>query len=359
MRNSDPNKVLSMKQFKPADVLLGFLAALTAVVFSQSAAAQTKDKDAPPWIRSAKSGPWSAPATWEGGKVPAAPPSPDPHRPRRRLRCQLGQGHPLDPRGRHADLCPRQGHAARRRPDQDPGRRRRQRGRLRLRRPRLRGRPGQDRGPPSKSARPSQPHRRQAHRPDPPRLFRRRMDKESCPAIVCCGGRMDFHGAPLNRTWVKLGDTASKGDASVTLAEAGHRLEGRRSHHRHRPPAITTTSTAQGHRGTHHQGHRRHQDHARQSRSKYEHLGSGDLSRRGGQPEPQRRSSNRPTRNGVRGHTMYHRDSAGVDQLCRVPPSRQGRRAGPLQPALSTWSATPCAAVPSSAPRSGTAAIAG
>ena len=23
------------------------------------------------------------------------------------------------------------------------------------------------------------------------------MDKESCPAIVCCGGRMDFHGAPL------------------------------------------------------------------------------------------------------------------------------------------------------------------
>jgi hypothetical protein len=28
------------------------------------------------------------------------------------------------------------------------------------------------------------------------------MDKESCPAIVACGGRMDFHGAPLNRTWV-------------------------------------------------------------------------------------------------------------------------------------------------------------
>src|SRR6267142_4368109 len=28
--------------------------------------------DTPPLIRSAKSGPWSAPATWEGGKVPAA-----------------------------------------------------------------------------------------------------------------------------------------------------------------------------------------------------------------------------------------------------------------------------------------------
>ena len=38
------------------------------------------------------------------------------------------------------------------------------------------------------------------------------LDKESCPAIVCCGGRMDFHGAPLSRTWVKLGATATKGD---------------------------------------------------------------------------------------------------------------------------------------------------
>jgi hypothetical protein len=45
------------------------------------------------------------------------------------------------------------------------------------------------------------------------------LDRESCPAIVCCGGRMDFHGAPLSRTWVKLGATAKKGDAAVTLAE--------------------------------------------------------------------------------------------------------------------------------------------
>ncbi len=45
-------------------------------------------------------------------------------------------------------------------------------------------------------------------------------DKQSCPAIVCCGGRMDFHGTPMNRTWVKLGATAKKGDAEVTLDEA-------------------------------------------------------------------------------------------------------------------------------------------
>lgn len=46
------------------------------------------------------------------------------------------------------------------------------------------------------------------------------MNKETCPAIVCCGGRMEFHGQPLNRTWVKLGKPAAKGDRSVTLAEA-------------------------------------------------------------------------------------------------------------------------------------------
>jgi hypothetical protein len=46
------------------------------------------------------------------------------------------------------------------------------------------------------------------------------MDKETCPAIICCGGRMDFHGAPMNHTWVKLGATAKAGDSTVTLAEA-------------------------------------------------------------------------------------------------------------------------------------------
>ncbi len=36
------------------------------------------------------------------------------------------------------------------------------------------------------------------------------MDKQSCPAIVCCGGRMDFHGTAMNRTWLKLSATAKK-----------------------------------------------------------------------------------------------------------------------------------------------------
>lgn len=45
------------------------------------------------------------------------------------------------------------------------------------------------------------------------------MDPKSCPAIVCCGGRMDFHGAPLSRTWVKLGAGVKTGDAELQLAE--------------------------------------------------------------------------------------------------------------------------------------------
>jgi hypothetical protein len=45
------------------------------------------------------------------------------------------------------------------------------------------------------------------------------LNKETCPAIICCGGRMDFHGQPLSRSWVKLGAAAKVGDATVTLAE--------------------------------------------------------------------------------------------------------------------------------------------
>jgi G8 domain len=44
------------------------------------------------------------------------------------------------------------------------------------------------------------------------------LDPEECPAIVCCGGRMDFHGAELERTWIKLGATAAKGATTVVLA---------------------------------------------------------------------------------------------------------------------------------------------
>ena len=44
-------------------------------------------------------------------------------------------------------------------------------------------------------------------------------DKDSLPGLVCCGGRMDIHGAPLSRTWVKLGAPVQKGDTTITLSE--------------------------------------------------------------------------------------------------------------------------------------------
>jgi len=44
-------------------------------------------------------------------------------------------------------------------------------------------------------------------------------DKDSLPAVVCCGGRMEIHGAPMSRTWVKLGAPVKKGDVHINLAE--------------------------------------------------------------------------------------------------------------------------------------------
>lgn len=45
------------------------------------------------------------------------------------------------------------------------------------------------------------------------------MPKDDAPAIACCSARMDIHGAPLSRTWVKLGRDVQSGDAKVILAE--------------------------------------------------------------------------------------------------------------------------------------------
>jgi hypothetical protein len=45
------------------------------------------------------------------------------------------------------------------------------------------------------------------------------LDRNTCPAVVCCGGRLELHGSPLGRTWVKLGASAAAGDREVRLAE--------------------------------------------------------------------------------------------------------------------------------------------
>ncbi len=46
------------------------------------------------------------------------------------------------------------------------------------------------------------------------------MDPEKLPAILCRpGGRLDMHGAPMDRTWVKLGATAKPKDTAIILSQ--------------------------------------------------------------------------------------------------------------------------------------------
>ncbi len=42
---------------------------------------------------------------------------------------------------------------------------------------------------------------------------------ETLPAVIACGGRWDVHGAPMQRTWLKLAAPAKVGDTRVTLEQ--------------------------------------------------------------------------------------------------------------------------------------------
>jgi hypothetical protein len=135
------------------------------------------------------------------------------------------------------------------------------------------------------------------------------MDKDSCPAIVCCGGRMDFCGAPLSRTWVKLGATAKAGDTAVTLGEpvtgwkAGDRviLTGTQTHGSAQTESRTDERTIRAIDGP---------KLTLDEPFTYSHLGDGEY--RG---EVANLSRNVIVESadaaGVRGHTMYHHGSAG------------------------------------------------
>src|SRR5439155_10321866 len=123
-----------------------------------------------------------------------------------------------------------------------------------------------------------------------------------------CGGRMDFHGAPLSRTWIKLGATAKKGDAAVTLAEpvrgwrTGDRVLVTATQRDDRDKGLLTeerlVKAVDGTKLTLDRPLER------------EHLGTGDY--RGEVANLSRNviveSANSA---GVRGHTMYHRRSSG------------------------------------------------
>lgn len=140
------------------------------------------------------------------------------------------------------------------------------------------------------------------------------MDAKDGPVIVCCGGRMDIHGAPMSRTWMKLGKTAKPGDSTITLREPvtgwrkGDRIivtgseRGGGSRFRNRPETVTTeerTITAiEGDTIT------------LDEPLAETHFGEGDF-----RSEAANLSRNviveSADPDGVRGHTMYHRHSAG------------------------------------------------
>jgi G8 domain len=142
-------------------------------------------------------------------------------------------------------------------------------------------------------------------------------DPETLPAIVNCGGYWDIHGAPLSRTWVKLGATTKAGTDRVTLAEpvTGWRVGDR---------VIVTAATGEG---THVSRPSSRGEEVGGTEERFiaaidgsdlvldrplarEHPGEGDY--RGEVANLSRNvvvESADP--DGVRGHTMFHRGSLG------------------------------------------------
>lgn len=145
------------------------------------------------------------------------------------------------------------------------------------------------------------------------------LDKQSCPALVCCGGRMDLHGAPMSRTWLKLSATAKKGEGVVVLTEevTGWKVGDK--------VLVTATTGDRGSGGTRRYD-KRDVDVQTEERLitkiegktitldkalEFDHRGGGELS--GAVANLSRNvvvESADPK--GVRGHTMYHRNSAGA-----------------------------------------------
>jgi hypothetical protein len=294
---------------------LGLLGA-GGIAFPRAAAAQPGKGAPPPLVRTIRSGPWSAPTTWEGGKPPATG-----------ARVQIRTGHTVT-YDLKSDQVIRSIHVA---------------GTLTFARDRdtrldvglIKIQAGDDAsedgfdcdahaGEPAPGATrpalevgtPTQPMPAQ-HTALIRLTYVDGLDRQSCPAIVCCGGRMDFHGAPLSRAWVRLGATARKGESVITLAEqvSGWKVGDR--------IIVTMTGVAPtsgySHPGSNPQGTTTEEriirgiDGARLTLSEplaHEHLGTGLY--RGEVANLSRNVVVESADRKLRGHTMYHKHSAGA-----------------------------------------------
>ncbi len=148
------------------------------------------------------------------------------------------------------------------------------------------------------------------------------MDEDTAPALVCRpGGRMDFHGAPMDRTWSKLRAPVAPGDTAVTLMDtpvgwrAGDEIVVTGSVHEYVPHGFRQDTSYVGtetRRITAIDGNTLALDRALE----VEHYGSGPY-----RSEVANLSRTviveSATPDGVRGHTMYHRYSQGSISYAR------------------------------------------
>lgn len=290
-------------------------AALGGLLFALSAHA---DSPADDLVRSAKSGRWSDPATWIGGKTPG---------PGDRVQVRAGHVVTFDIQTekpiRFIHIAGELTFAADRDTRLDVGL-------IKIQPGNLASEDGAECDAHAPAIKPGEPRPALAvGAPDRPiaagktaviRLhFIEGMDRKTCPAIVCCGGRMDFYGAPLSRAWVKLGADAKNGTAAVTLADSvtGWRVGDR--------VIVTATRGERGSGGTRRPGAKNAVDVETEERTiaaidgprvtldrtlAFDHLGTGDF--RGEVANLSRNviveSADPKTE---RGHSMYHRGSVG------------------------------------------------
>lgn len=143
------------------------------------------------------------------------------------------------------------------------------------------------------------------------------LDKKSCPAIVCCGGRMEFHGAAMSRTWVKLGAPVKVGDQVITLEEpvtgwrVGDRVILTATTRQNKGKKTFTSPSLQGHGQTEERlikaidGPKITLDQP----AAFEHISNSPY--RGEVANLSRNVTVESADKSARGHTMYHKGSAG------------------------------------------------